>query len=104
MIADSLKKTNTIANLHNLVKSARANDVPIFYGLHQQWNEHMFKKWQMMSESQKGIHEHHVFEEGGWGSKFLEGLEPNFEKGDVVVSKHWNSRSVTRIRERVVLG
>lgn len=92
MVADSLKKTNTIANMHLLIQTARASEIPIFYGLHQQWKEDIFKKWQMMSHSQKGLDKNHVFEEGAWGSEFFEGMQPG--KGDAVVSKHWSSRSV----------
>ncbi len=33
-----------------------------------------------------------AFEKGSWGAEIYEGLEPNLENGDVVVSKHWNSR------------
>lgn len=35
-----------------------------------------------------------VFEGGSWGAQFYEGLEPQVSNGDVVVSKHWNSRLV----------
>ena len=37
---------------------------------------------------------HDAFVEGSWGVEIYEGLEPDIEKGDVVVSKHWCSRLV----------
>ncbi len=43
-----------------------------------------------MQKSQK---ENVVFEEGSWGVDIYEGLEPCLENGDVIVSKHWSSRS-----------
>lgn len=46
----------------------------------------------MMNKSLRGLEAKKVFEEGSFGAKFYEGLEPDFEKGDVVISKHWNSR------------
>jgi len=33
-----------------------------------------------------------AFEEGSWGAEIYEGMEPDLSNGDVVVSKHWNSR------------
>ena len=33
-----------------------------------------------------------AFEEGSFGGKIYEGLEPDLENGDVVFSKHWCSR------------
>lgn len=44
-----------------------------------------------MQKSQK---ENVAFEEGSWGVDIYEGLEPSLENGDVVISKHWSSRSV----------
>ena len=46
----------------------------------------------MMNKSLKGLGAKKVFEEGSFGAEFYEGLEPDFDNGDVVVSKHWNSR------------
>lgn len=43
---------------------------------------------------QKSQNENKAFEEGTWGVKIFEGLEPSLENGDVVVSKHWSSRYV----------
>jgi hypothetical protein len=36
-----------------------------------------------------------VFEEGSWGAEILEGMEPDVGNGDVLVSRHWNSSSVS---------
>jgi nicotinamidase-related amidase len=91
-IAESLEKTNTIAHIHQLIKAARSRKIPIFYCLHQQTTPHIYKDWQIMTDSQKAIKGKMAFEEGSWGAQFFEGMEPDFDAGDVVVSKHWNSR------------
>lgn len=48
-----------------------------------------------MSASHELQKENKVFEEGSWGVEILKGMEPDAENGDVVISKHWNSRSVS---------
>lgn len=35
----------------------------------------------------------HAFEEGSWGAKIYEGLEPDLSNKDAVMSKHWSSSS-----------
>lgn len=42
-----------------------------------------------MQESQK---QNVAFEEGSWGVEMYEGLAPDLDNGDVIVSKHWSSR------------
>jgi nicotinamidase-related amidase len=91
-LAESLKATDTISHIHHSIKAARSHKIPIFYCLHQQTTPHMFKGWQFMTESQKRVMGRMVFEEGSWGAKFFEGMEPDLDLGDTVVSKHWNSR------------
>ena len=93
-LADSLAATNTISHLQALVEAAREKKIPIFYGLHQQTHAHSYEGWQFMNKSMKSLGAGKVFEEGSWGAQFYEGLEPVADNGDVVVSKHWNSRSV----------
>lgn len=92
MIRDSLEKTDTISNLHKLLKVARDQKIPIFYGLHQQSHSHSMQNWTMMNASLTGIKANQVFEEGSWGAEFYKGMAPDAANGDVVVSKHWNSR------------
>jgi hypothetical protein len=92
MVRDSLDKTNTIPNLRKLLDVAREKKFPIFYCLHQQSHEHSMQGWTMMNASLKGLKGAKVFEEGSWGAEFYEGLGPETANGEVVVSKHWNSR------------
>jgi nicotinamidase-related amidase len=91
-LAESLEATDTITHIHQLIKAARSRKIPIFYCLHQQTTPHVYKDWQFMTDSQKSIKGKTVFEEGSWGSEYFKGMEPDFENGDVLVSKHWNSR------------
>lgn len=92
MLAESLKETDTITHLKELVAAARAAHIPIYYGLHQQYHVGHFDGWKRMSETHLQIKTGKVFEEGSWGAELYEGLEPQPSNGDVVVSKHWNSR------------
>lgn len=92
MIRESLDKTNTIPNLHKLLAVARDKTFPIFYCLHQQSHAHSMQGWTMMNATLKGIKAGKVFEEGSWGVEFYDGMAPDAANGDVVVSKHWNSR------------
>jgi hypothetical protein len=91
-IRDSLQKTDTIANLHKLLGFARSQKISIFYCLHQQSHERSMQGWTMMNASLTGIKANKVFQEGSWGVDFYDGMAPDVTNGDVVISKHWNSR------------
>lgn len=90
----SLTASNTIANLHTLVKTARAQKIPIFYCFHQQTKPGFLVGWKHATDLQKSQLAGKAFEEGSWGAETLKGLEPDIAAGDVVVSKHWSSRYV----------
>lgn len=92
LVADSLKETDTIKHLQELVAAARAHKIPIYYGLHQQTKPGFIAGWNHATAVQKSQRQHVAFEEGSWGVEMYEGLEPDLENGDVVVSKHWSSR------------
>jgi len=94
LVATSLKAKDTITHLKDLVSTARANKLPIYYGLHQQTRPGFLAGWNHATPLQKSQKENVAFEEGSWGVEIFEGLGPEVEKGDVVVSKHWSSRSV----------
>ncbi|TGO38950.1 hypothetical protein BHYA_0064g00460 [Botrytis hyacinthi] len=94
LLAESIAATNTIAHLQNLVTTARAQKIPIYYGLHQQVKAGFLAGWKHATVMQQGQRDHKTFEEGSWGVEIYEGLEPDVEgNGDVVVSKHWCSSS-----------
>ncbi|KAA8571232.1 hypothetical protein MFRU_055g00320 [Monilinia fructicola] len=93
-LAESLADTNTILNLQNLVTTARARKIPIYYGLHQQVGLGFLAGWSHPTPMQENQLEHKTFEEGSWGVEIFKGLEPDVQgNGDVVVSKHWCSSS-----------
>jgi len=93
-LADSLKDTNTIEHLQELVTTARAQKIPIYYGLHQQVRLGFLTGWNHATTIQKSQKESTVFQEGTWGVEIFEGLGPDVEgNGDVVFSKHWCSSS-----------
>ena len=48
-----------------------------------------------MNASTSAIKGGKAIEEGSWGAELYEGMEPDvLGNGDVVVSRHWNSRYV----------
>jgi nicotinamidase-related amidase len=91
LLADSLKEKDTIAHIKQLLDAARAHNIPVYYGMHQQYKPGNYHGWKHMAKIHESQADSHVFEEGSWGAEFFEGLEPKLENGDVVVSKHWNS-------------
>lgn len=93
-LQDSLDHNNTIEHMCEAVTAARKNGICIFYGLHQQWKPGFFQNWKHMTGSNMRQSEIHFFAEGSFGAKIYEGLEPSDQNGDVVVSKHWNSKYV----------
>ena len=97
LLADSLKETDTITHLKEMVGAARANKIPIYYGLHQQAKPGFLAGWKHATPVQKSQKENIAFEEGSWGVDICEGLEPSLENRDVIVSKHWSSRYVSGV-------
>jgi nicotinamidase-related amidase len=92
LLSESMKVKDTITHLKELVAAARKHNLSIFYGLHQQMKPGFIMGWKHATPMQHSQKEHDAFAEGSWGVKIFEGLEPDIEKGDVVVSKHWSSR------------
>ncbi|KAK1854691.1 isochorismatase hydrolase [Colletotrichum chrysophilum] len=88
-----LQEKGTVENIRSAVAAARSKGIPIYYGMHQQCNEHTFLGWKHMTPNNVKQKNSQVFKEGSWGAEILQGLEPDPSKGDVVVSRHWNSDS-----------
>jgi nicotinamidase-related amidase len=93
-LKDSLDKSATIPNLQKLLNTARKHRIPVFYCMHQQTDEHFARGWTMMNKSLEAIKTGMLFETDSQGAQYFEGMQPDCENGDVVVSKHWNSRQV----------
>lgn len=92
LLEASLKHTDTIKHLFDLLAIARTHKIPIYYSLHQPLRPGNFKGWKHMMAVHSSQKENKVFEEGAFGGTIYEGMEPKLENGDVVVSKHWSSR------------
>ncbi|KAF9701282.1 hypothetical protein EKO04_000833 [Ascochyta lentis] len=91
-VSESLATTNAIFHLDELVKTARKVQVPIYYALHQTWKEGNYEGWQRMNATTTGFFDSRALQEGSWGARIFQGLEPDIlGNKDVVVSKHWNS-------------
>lgn len=86
-----LQARDTIRNMKQLVTKARLHKIPIYYGLHQQWKHDSFNGWRHMTPNNVKQQRVQFFQEGSFGSQIYDGLEPDPDNGDVVVSKHWNS-------------
>lgn len=94
---------NTVAHLKHVVAAARAAKIPIYYGMHQQYEEGHYDGWKHMGITHPNIKAKKMFEKGSWGAGFYEGFEPQLSNGDVVVSKHWNSRCVPNFYTRKMI-
>jgi nicotinamidase-related amidase len=93
LVNESMTATSTVSHLEELVSVARRVHIPIYYALHQTWKGGNYEGWQHMNASTLAIAGSRAIEEGSWGAEIFEGLEPDvLGNGDVVVSKHWNSR------------
>lgn len=87
---DSLEATETVKHIR-LIRIARAANIPIYYCLHQQHMPGNYNGWNWMASYHIGMKESRVVEEGSWGAKIYESMEPDLANGDAVVSKHWNA-------------
>lgn len=90
-IKASLEATNSFEHMKELVAGARAAHIPIFYGLHQVTKDGTYSGWNHMNASLIKIKQNAAFSED-FGGQILKELEPQPSNGDVVVSRHWNSR------------
>lgn len=94
-LSASLDESSTIAHIRALLPAVRAQKIPVYYCLHQQYKPEFYSGWKHMAASHTLQKENKVFEEGSWGAEILEGMKPSVEgNGDVLVGRHWNSRLV----------
>lgn len=93
LIKASLESSNSLEHMKELVAGAREARIPIFYGLHQITKDGTYSGWNHMNASQIRIKQNAAFSEE-FGAQILKELEPQPSNGDVVVSRHWNSRLV----------
>jgi nicotinamidase-related amidase len=92
LLAESIKDTEVISHMFDLLKAARAYKIPIFYGMHQPLKEGTFAGWKHMMAIHNMQKDRLIFEEGKFGGDIFKGMEPKLENGDVVVGRHWSSR------------
>ena len=91
LIKASLESSDSLEHMKELVAGAREARIPIFYGLHQITKDGTYSGWNHMNQSQIRIKQNAAFSEE-FGGQILKELEPQPSNGDVVVSRHWNSR------------
>lgn len=94
LVKESIEATDTVRNMTKLIKGARKLGIPVYYGLHQSYQEGHYDGWQHMNKSHHGNKRLQVFKDGSWGGEIHADMKPDLKNGDVVVSKHWNSRYV----------
>ena len=63
--------------------------------MHQQTHDTTFTGWEKLNKNHANMRDNQVFREGSFGVRYYEGMEPDLARGEVVVGKHWNSRSVS---------
>ena len=91
LLASSLAHSETIKHLKEVTAAARAAHIPIYYGLHQQYKPGFLAAWKHATPLQSGQSTGKAFEQGSWGAKIYEGLEPDLANNDVVFGQHWSS-------------
>lgn len=94
LLLESLTSANTVKNIHSVIETARNAHIPIFYCQHQLCEDGEFKSWNHKSKSQRRIEQSGSFRLGSFGGQIYRDMEPDRKNGDVVVSRHWNSRYV----------
>jgi nicotinamidase-related amidase len=93
LLKDDLIRTDAIKHIVHVVTEARRRGIPIIYGLHQQYRPGFYDGWHHMRKIHESQQQGHAFEEGSWGARIFEGLEPDPKNKDTVISKHWSSSS-----------
>lgn len=93
LVKDSLEAYDALNHIKQVIAAGRAANVPIYYGLHQMTKDGSYAGWNHMNATQMQARDHTAFDEK-FGGQILEGLEPELSNGDVVLSRHWNSRYV----------
>jgi nicotinamidase-related amidase len=91
-LSESLAEFKTIEHIKQALKVARTNGIPVYYSLHQQYHDGKYTGFEHWNGMLRSVQASHSFEEGSFGAKIFEGLEPDSKNGDVVISKHWNQR------------
>jgi nicotinamidase-related amidase len=91
-VSESLKETETVKHIQELIDIARSLHIPIYYGLHQQYEDGVYDGWHHITASQLRNQKLRAYEKGSWGAEIYKGMEPDPKNGDVVASKHWNGR------------
>ncbi|KAK5988386.1 putative isochorismatase family YddQ-like protein [Cladobotryum mycophilum] len=92
-LKESLEATDTIKNMHAVIKTARSAKIPIFYCQHQLIEDGQLANWNHKSKSHLTIQKIGSFRVGSFGAQIYQEMEPDRSNGDVVVSRHWNSSS-----------
>ena len=93
-LAESLANSKTIEHIQQALRAARSAKIPVYYSLHQQYHDGKYTGFEHWNAMLRSVEASHSFEEGSWGAQIFESLEPDPNNGDVVISKHWNQRSV----------
>lgn len=91
-LAPSLDKSKTIEHISQVLNTAREVQIPVYYSFHQQYRPGKFDGFQHWNSTLRNIERTRSFEEGSWGAQVYEGLGPDVDRGETVISKHWNSR------------
>lgn len=78
-----------IAHMAEVMATARAAGVRVFYALHHRYRPGDYESWDHMAPVQERAWRRRTFEHGTWGGELREGFEP--QPGDVVAQEHWCS-------------
>jgi nicotinamidase-related amidase len=90
LLKESVVASDTVNNIVKVITAARKANVPIFYGLHQLYQDGVYDGWNYMTKNHYRNKSKEMFKKDSFGAQVYEGMQP--EKGDVVVARHWNGR------------
>jgi nicotinamidase-related amidase len=91
LLEETAKEANLMPNLIQIRKTAHDLGIPVIIVPHHQWTENDYNNWEFMSPSQLRVNKSQLVKVGSWGAEFHPDLMPDYSKGDVVATNHWNS-------------
>ena len=85
LVGSEVQKTNVVARLQKIIKTARNLKIPVVYSPHF-YTEHEYKDWKHLNFVDRVMFERRMFHKGNWGAEFHPKLKP--DKDTIVLSPH----------------
>lgn len=85
----TVEGTNLVANMEQLIATARAHQILVVYVPHHHIEEGDYRNWKFMAPSHTGSKQVMLFEQNTWGAEFHSALQP--QQGDLIAQHHWTA-------------